>query len=142
MKIILMCGNGFKREKELKLLKVNDYILYNFIFSYKFFLMDTSSPMRSESEARIIKRLASLKERRMRLEKIGSYRVGRTLGRGNFAVVRISYHEISNCKVAMKIVDRRNLDAENLTKMEREIEVLKTLNHPFVIKLYEVICFI
>lgn len=96
--------------------------------------------MRRESEEiRIMKRVASFKERRMRLEKIGSYRVGRTLGRGNFAVVRIAYHEIANSKVAMKIVDRRNLDAENMTKIEREIEVLKTLNHPFVIKLYEVI---
>lgn len=104
--------------------------------------MDTS-PMKSENEeAKIMKRVASFKERRMRLEKIGTYRVGRILGRGNFAVVRIAYHEIANSKVAMKIVDRRNLDAENMKKIEREIEILKSLNHPFVIKLYEVFYFI
>jgi serine/threonine-protein kinase SIK3 len=38
----------------------------------------------------------------------------------------------------MKIVDKRSLDAENLTKIEREIEVLQKLRHPFIVKLYEV----
>ena len=39
----------------------------------------------------------------------------------------------------MKIVDKRTLDAENLTKIEREIEILQQLSHPFIVKLYEVI---
>jgi hypothetical protein len=43
--------------------------------------------------------LLAKRERRLRLEKVGSYRVGRTLGRGNFAQVRIAYHEIANVKV-------------------------------------------
>ena len=79
------------------------------------------------------------RERRLRLEKVGSYRVGRTLGRGNFAQVRIAYHEVANTKVAMKIVDKRSLDAENLDKIEREILILQQLAHPFIVKLYEVI---
>lgn len=65
--------------------------------------------------------------------------MGRTLGRGNFAHVRIAYHEVVNSKVAMKIVDKRSLDAENLAKIEREIEVLQLLSHSHVVKLYEVI---
>lgn len=77
----------------------------------------------------------------MRLEKIGSYKVGRTLGRGNFATVRIAYHEMTNSKVAIKIVDRRSLDAENMLKIEREIEILQKLSHPFIVKLYEVTTF-
>uniref|UniRef100_A0A914D6B2 non-specific serine/threonine protein kinase n=1 Tax=Acrobeloides nanus TaxID=290746 RepID=A0A914D6B2_9BILA len=81
----------------------------------------------------------SSKERRMRLEKVGTYRIGRTLGRGNFAVVKLAYHELANSKVAMKIVDKQNLDPENLAKIDREIQILQKLNHPYIVKLYEVI---
>jgi serine/threonine protein kinase len=61
------------------------------------------------------------------------------LGHGNFATVRVAYHEIANVKVAMKIVDTRVLDAENLAKIEREIKILQQLNHPFIVRLFEVI---
>lgn len=39
----------------------------------------------------------------------------------------------------MKIVDKRSLDAENLAKIEREIQILQQVDHPFIIKLFEVI---
>ncbi|KAI1732218.1 protein kinase domain-containing protein [Ditylenchus destructor] len=99
-------------------------------------LMDAVGP---ECSSMLKRNSNATKERRMRLEKVGSYRVGRTLGRGNFAHVRIAYHEVANTKVAMKIVDRRTLDAENLVKIEREVEILQTLSHPSIVKLYEVI---
>uniref|UniRef100_A0A915D956 non-specific serine/threonine protein kinase n=1 Tax=Ditylenchus dipsaci TaxID=166011 RepID=A0A915D956_9BILA len=103
--------------------------------------MEDCSMDSGESSSMMLKRSTnnSNKERRMRLEKVGSYRVGKTLGRGNFASVRIAYHEVANTKVAMKIVDRRTLDAENLVKIEREVEILQNLSHPSVVKLYEVI---
>uniref|UniRef100_A0A914YBA2 non-specific serine/threonine protein kinase n=1 Tax=Panagrolaimus superbus TaxID=310955 RepID=A0A914YBA2_9BILA len=79
------------------------------------------------------------KDRRMKLEKIGLYRVGRTLGHGNFAHVRTGYHEIANTKVAIKIVDTQTIDAENIAKINREIQILQRINHPYIVKLYEVI---
>uniref|UniRef100_A0A183CP94 Protein kinase domain-containing protein n=1 Tax=Globodera pallida TaxID=36090 RepID=A0A183CP94_GLOPA len=39
----------------------------------------------------------------------------------------------------MKIVDKRSLDEENLAKIEREIQILQQLNHPFIVRLHEVI---
>jgi serine/threonine protein kinase len=39
----------------------------------------------------------------------------------------------------MKIVEKRSLDAENLAKIEREIQILQQLNHPYIVRLYEVI---
>ncbi|CAK5073695.1 unnamed protein product [Meloidogyne enterolobii] len=88
-----------------------------------------SSSATGESSCSAASVMIAKRERRLRLEKVGSYRVGRILGRGNFAQVR----------VAMKIVDKRSLDAENLAKIEREIQILQKLNHPFIVKLYEVI---
>lgn len=41
-------------------------------------------------------------------------------------------------QVAIKIVDKRRLDSENLAKVYREIQVLKHIKHPHIIKLYQV----
>jgi len=70
--------------------------------------------------------------------KVGFYEVEATIGRGNFAVVKIAKHRVTKTDVAIKIVDKRRLDAENLTKIYREIEVLKRIRHPHIIKLYQV----
>lgn len=41
-------------------------------------------------------------------------------------------------KVAIKIIDKSQLDATNLQKVYREVEIMKRLNHPHIIKLYQV----
>uniref|UniRef100_A0A0N4VFU5 non-specific serine/threonine protein kinase n=1 Tax=Enterobius vermicularis TaxID=51028 RepID=A0A0N4VFU5_ENTVE len=73
------------------------------------------------------------------LQKVGLYDICKAIGKGNFAIVRLARHRIAKCKVAIKIVDKHRIDQENLMKVEREIRVLKTLDHPHIIKLYEII---
>nr|CAD2163520.1 unnamed protein product [Meloidogyne enterolobii] len=70
--------------------------------------------------------------------KVGFYEVGRTIGKGNYAVVKLAKHRITKTEVAIKIVDKRRLDANNLAKIYREIEVLKRLRHPHIVRLYQV----
>lgn len=41
-------------------------------------------------------------------------------------------------QVAIKIVDKTKLDDDNLRKIYREVEVMKKLKHPHIIKLYQV----
>ena len=41
-------------------------------------------------------------------------------------------------KVAIKIIDKSKLDKANLEKVHREVEVMKLLNHPNIIKLFQV----
>ncbi|CAI5456066.1 unnamed protein product [Caenorhabditis angaria] len=76
--------------------------------------------------------------RRIGLEKIGLYDVGRVIGRGNFATVRIGRHRIAKTKVAIKSIDVSKLDKENLVKIEREVQILKTIDHPHIVKTYEI----
>lgn len=42
-------------------------------------------------------------------------------------------------QVAIKIIDKTQLDAGNLQKVYREVEIMKRLDHPHIIKLYQVI---
>lgn len=41
-------------------------------------------------------------------------------------------------QVAIKIIDKTKLDAGNLQKVYREVEIMKRLDHPHIIKLYQV----
>ncbi|CCD71675.1 Serine/threonine-protein kinase kin-29 [Caenorhabditis elegans] len=76
--------------------------------------------------------------RRMGLEKIGLYDVGRAIGKGNFATVRIARHKIAKTKVAIKSIDVSALDRENLIKLEREVKIVKVIDHPHIVKSYEI----
>lgn len=41
-------------------------------------------------------------------------------------------------QVAIKIVDKTQLDDENLKKIFREVQIMKLLKHPHIIRLYQV----
>ncbi len=42
--------------------------------------------------------------------------------------------------MAIKIIDKTQLDESNLQKVYREVRILKMLDHPNIIKLYQVRC--
>ncbi|PIC16357.1 hypothetical protein B9Z55_022992 [Caenorhabditis nigoni] len=81
---------------------------------------------------------AAAPKRRMGLEKIGLYDVGRAIGKGNFATVRIARHRIAKTKVAVKSIDVSKLDKENLIKLEREVKIVSMIDHPHIVKCYEI----
>ena len=62
----------------------------------------------------------------------------RTLGKGNFAIVKLGIHKLTKTQVAVKIVNKNELDEENLTKIAREIEIMRRLSHKNIIQLYQV----
>lgn len=52
----------------------------------------------------------------------------------------VATHSITGHKVAMKIINRRKIQHMDMTsRVKREIQYLKVLRHPHIIKLYEVI---
>ncbi|KAM8820419.1 serine/threonine-protein kinase SIK1 [Eudromia elegans] len=70
--------------------------------------------------------------------RVGFYDIERTLGKGNFAVVKLARHRVTKTQVAIKIIDKTRLDPSNLEKIYREVQIMKLLNHPNIIKLYQV----
>lgn len=72
------------------------------------------------------------------LVRVGFYELEKTIGKGNFAVVRLANHVITKTKVAIKIIDKTHLDEENLKKIFREVQIMKLLHHPHIIRLYQV----
>lgn len=74
--------------------------------------------------------------------RIGSYDLLGTIGQGNFSVCKLAQNKITNQMVAIKCVEKRNLDATHLTRLYREIEIMKQMDHTNIIKLNQVILFL
>ena len=73
-------------------------------------------------------------------QRIGAYKIIRTLGEGSFGKVRLAVHNGTGQQVALKIIARKKLISRDMAgRVEREIEYLQLLRHPHIIKLYTVI---
>uniref|UniRef100_A0A8C5FY15 Serine/threonine-protein kinase BRSK2-like n=1 Tax=Gouania willdenowi TaxID=441366 RepID=A0A8C5FY15_GOUWI len=69
---------------------------------------------------------------------VGPYRLEKTLGKGQTGLVKLGVHCVTCQKVAVKIVNREKLSESVLMKVEREIAILKLIEHPHVLKLHDV----
>lgn len=77
---------------------------------------------------------------------VGPWRLGRTLGRGSSGRVRLAKHSQTGKLAAVKIVpksvvglDENNKDAGGLPYgIEREVIIMKLIEHPNVMGLYDV----
>lgn len=70
-------------------------------------------------------------------QRIGAYKISRTLGEGSFGKVKLATHSKTGQQVALKIIARKKLISRDMAgRVEREIEYLQLLRHPHIIKLY------
>jgi serine/threonine protein kinase len=68
------------------------------------------------------------------------YLFGKTLGQGAYGKVKLGSHLLTGEKVAVKTFEKSKLtEAHARKRVSREIRILKALNHPYIIKLYEVV---
>ncbi|KAK4002071.1 hypothetical protein OUZ56_003927 [Daphnia magna] len=70
---------------------------------------------------------------------IGKYRLLKTIGKGNFAKVKLAKHIPTGKEVAIKIIDKTQLNQGSLQKLFREVRIMKILDHPNIVKLFQVI---
>ncbi|ESO97969.1 hypothetical protein LOTGIDRAFT_104436 [Lottia gigantea] len=69
---------------------------------------------------------------------VGPYRLEKTLGKGQTGLVKLGVHCVTGRRVAIKIVNREKLSESVLMKVEREIAIMKLIEHPHVLGLYDV----
>eukprot|EP00307_Rebecca_sp_RCC1486_P012152 CAMPEP_0119405748 /NCGR_PEP_ID=MMETSP1335-20130426/335_1 /TAXON_ID=259385 /ORGANISM="Chrysoculter rhomboideus, Strain RCC1486" /LENGTH=347 /DNA_ID=CAMNT_0007429789 /DNA_START=100 /DNA_END=1143 /DNA_ORIENTATION=- len=68
------------------------------------------------------------------------YRMGEQLGEGRFSTVHAGEAVNTGKRFALKVVDNKTLnDEENLEALEQEVRILRMLEHPYVVKLKEVV---
>ncbi|XP_036384704.1 testis-specific serine/threonine-protein kinase 6 [Megalops cyprinoides] len=67
------------------------------------------------------------------------YNVLKGIGEGSFSKVKSAYSERHKCHVAIKIINRKRASANFLEKfLPRELEILPSLNHPHIVKTFEI----
>ncbi|NXI60213.1 TSSK1 kinase, partial [Chloroceryle aenea] len=67
------------------------------------------------------------------------YILNNTLGEGSYGKVKSAYCDRLKCNVAIKIINKRKTARDFLERfLPREIEALKRLHHPSIIKTYEI----
>lgn len=66
-----------------------------------------------------------------------AYQIGKELGSGNFAVVRVAIKRDTLQKRAIKVIDKK-LCAGKAGMIETELSVLKCVKHPHIVAMYEV----
>ncbi len=71
---------------------------------------------------------------------IDDYIILDTIGKGAFGKVKLGIHKPTNQEVAIKIYEKRNfICPEDLLNFKKEISILKKVNHPNIIKIYNLI---
>lgn len=65
------------------------------------------------------------------------YQLRGVLGEGSYSVVRKATDNFTNAPVAVKVVDRKKLTAEDEVALRLEVEILAKLRHAHVIQLYD-----
>ena len=67
-----------------------------------------------------------------------NYIIGKRIGQGAYAVVRIGLHKDTQQKIACKVYEKFKLLEPNRRKgVKREIIIMEKLDHPNIAKLYE-----
>ncbi|XP_045191432.2 SNF-related serine/threonine-protein kinase-like isoform X3 [Mercenaria mercenaria] len=69
----------------------------------------------------------------------GLYDLEETIGEGHFAVVKLARHVFTGEKVAVKVIDKTKLDDISKAHLFQEVRCMKLVQHPNVVRLYEVI---
>ena len=74
-----------------------------------------------------------------KVDFLSDYNIKGIIGKGTFSIVKLGEHKKTKEKVAIKIMQKNKiLSKDDLIRIEREIEILKRLNHPNVIKIHKI----
>ncbi|CAD8080235.1 unnamed protein product [Paramecium primaurelia] len=66
------------------------------------------------------------------------YTLEKTLGEGAFGVVKRAVKKSTGEQFAVKIINKENLSNDDLLALQTEVEILTQIDHPNVVKLYEI----
>jgi serine/threonine protein kinase len=66
------------------------------------------------------------------------YEMKEKLGNGKFGLVKLAVHKQTGRKVAIKIINKKDMTLQDLELVRTEIEILKVCQHPNIIKILDI----
>ena len=67
-----------------------------------------------------------------------TYKIEGTIGKGSFATVKKAKHRESGDRFAVKVLSKKKMNDDDKAAMQTEIDILKQVDHPNIVKLYDV----
>lgn len=67
-----------------------------------------------------------------------TYKIESTIGKGSFATVKKAKMRATGERFAVKVLSKRKMTDEDTIAMHTEIEILKQVDHPNIVKLFDV----
>ena len=82
--------------------------------------------------------ITSLKKATGYTNLLDLYDIKQKLGKGKFGLVKLGINKETKDKVAVKVLNKNNMDSSDFELVRTEIEILKICQHPYIIKLYDI----
>jgi len=122
----------FVKEEKKTTLEGKEYYTFSAVYPKKtrYYFVETEEEMKKWVNA--IKKATGYSD----LNDI--YEVREKLGNGKFGLVRLGIHKETGRKVAIKIMNKKDMNNQDLELVKCEIEILKISQHPSIIRLYDV----
>ncbi|KAI3381377.1 hypothetical protein SNEBB_005174 [Seison nebaliae] len=75
-----------------------------------------------------------------RKKKVGNYIIGGVIGEGSFAKVKLAQHILADERVAVKIINKKDVIKRNYMRsnLRREATLMQRMEHPNIVRLHEV----
>ena len=67
-----------------------------------------------------------------------TYKIEGTIGKGSFATVKKAKHRETGVRYAVKVLSKKKMNDEEKLAMQLEIDILKQMDHPNIVKLMDV----
>ena len=100
----------------------------------------TREDMEKNRMKQMVSKLLAMSKDPIHMTAMEFYSIGRVLGEGAFGKVKLANHNLSGEKVAVKIFEKFKIRDDSARKrVIREIRNLQRIQHPSIIKLFEVI---
>lgn len=74
-----------------------------------------------------------------KIARLKHYEILETIGEGHFAKVKLAWHALTKRLVAIKVIQKTNQSLSSVKEQFREADSLRTVNHPNIVNLLEVI---
>jgi len=98
---------------------------------------ESNSSLSSNSKSQNAKRIVDMNSvSNGKVEE--SYVIGKELGRGTFSVVKQGSNKKTGEKFAVKFIDKKFVDQDDLVLLSREIDIMKKVSHENVLSLKEI----
>jgi len=94
---------------------------------------------KEEVAAKVVEKKEEKEEKAKPARIEDKYDLGKVIGRGAFSEVKEGTRKQNGKKYAVKCISKKLIDKKELALLEREIDIMKKLQHPNIIQLMEVV---